>query len=330
MDCSPRRHPVTSVDLARYRIVYAALTLAFLPTFSWVAEYPDSLFAPPAGLLGLFDGFPPREVLVALELLLVLSLAALVIGLWVNVASIVASGTLLIGSGFTFSLGKIDHIILLSLAPIFLAAAGWDGRRRVSEWVLRLFAYVIGLSVLSAGLAKLLGGWLDPTTHATREWAAAYEGWGSAGPLSDSLLSLRSGWLWEPMDVAAVALECGLILLVVNWRAFRAGLALLAIFHVAVWLLFGIIYAFNVLVYAAFVPWGRVRWWSASPPRWLLVPIAAGAWAIAVSLEGLANRALGPLILIAGAAVGAAYVVRGAPPLEQGETQESAPATLDG
>ena len=54
------------------------------------------------------------------------------------------------GQRLVLLLWKIDHDVLLLLTPVFLVAAGWDGRRDVREWPLSLFALTIALAMLTA------------------------------------------------------------------------------------------------------------------------------------------------------------------------------------
>lgn len=264
---------MTSVDLVRFRVIYAAVMLMLLPSFTLVAAYPDSLYRPPPGPFEMLAGFPPLWILASLEVALALALAALLVGYWVGIASVAVTVLMVAGLGFSYSLGKIDHNILPTIAPLFLLAAGWSGRREPREWVMRLLAWTIGLSFLTAGLPKLMNGWLDPATQATRGWfVESYYSQGRTAWLADWLIGIKAGWLWEPMDWAAVLLELSIVVLAVcSWRAWRAGLVALTVFHLGVLLMLNINFADNVLVYAAFAPWGRLPWrsFAASKTTWL-------------------------------------------------------------
>lgn len=300
----------SSAGLVRYRVAYAAVMLMCLPRYGWVNEWPDSLYTPPPGPFALLDGFPAHWFMVGLEVVVALALAALLLGFQVDAASIVASLAMMIGYGFTFSLGMIAHIILLILTPLFMAVAGWGGQRAPRAWAMRLFAWTVGLAMLTAGWSKLSGGWLDPSTHATFGTVFVYHDvYKSSGPLASALLRLDSPFLWEPMDIAAVALECGLVLTVFHWTSFRVAIAGLCIFHLAVMLMLGIVFVFNVLVYAAFVPWGRLEIPALSrhPPVWLVPPVGLATWAL-VSILGDALFIVAPIVVTLGAAVAAWFL----------------------
>lgn len=316
--------PVDAVDLARLRVVYALYGLLTLPSFAWVADYPDAAYRPRLGPMLLFGGFPDAWVLHVLELLVAGCFLALLAGRWVTAASWVATGAMVLGYGFTYSLGKVDHNILYVLAPAVLAVAGWSGDRVVRGWVLRLWAFIIGLGMLAAGLGKVEAGWLDPTTQAVRSSLVVFVKVADrGGPLGDLLLGVTgSPLLWEPMDVSAVVLECALIVAVLSWLWFRRLLALLCVFHLSVWSLFGISFMSNVLAYAAFVRFGRLRWW---PRPSNLQALGVGLVALALSRAGVAG-VLDVLLLVVAAGVAVWFLVstrprvgtqNGAPPSEE-------------
>lgn len=304
----------TSVDLARFRVVFAVVMLLSLPTYSWLDGVPDALHRPPAGVAALFPGFPPLAVLHVLDAALALSLAALAFGVRVTLASWTASLTMLLGSGLAFSLGKIDHNILLVLTPAVLSLAGWAPGARPRPQILRLWAFAVGTAMLTAGLAKLSGGWLDPGTHAVQGYVFqqvyAYDltDW-----LGSSVTALDPSWIWEPMDWAAVVVECGLIVCAVwSLRAFRVGLAALSLFHLGVLLLMNIAFVGNLLAYAAFVQWSAARWptptLSAGRRTAATVAVGLTAWGL-VELAGNAAELVGPVVLFVAAALGAWYLI---------------------
>lgn len=300
--------PVDALDLARLRAVYALYGLVTLPSFAWVADFPSNAFAPPLGVMQLFGGFPPEWVLHVMEAAVAACFLALLAGYRVVWASWVATCIMLVGFGFTYSLGKIDHNILFVLTPAVLAMAGWSGRGEANAVVLRLWAFVIGLGLLGAGLPKVVAGWLDPTTQAVRSSLVVFAKVSDrSGPAGDvALRASSSPLLWEPLDVTAVVLECGLVLAVLSWLWFRRLLAVLCLFHLAVWMLFGISYASNLVAYAAFVRFGRCAWWP-QPTR--ARAIGVGLIAVALAKVGLGS-ALDVGLLVLGATVAIWHLAR--------------------
>ena len=278
--------------LALYRILFACLLLAGTPRYQWIAQFPDSFFAPPPGMTIFFlSGFPPGWFFVLLDLTLVTALMFLLAGRRVTGASIVVTATLLIGNAWAYSFGKIDHDILLVLAPVFLAAAGWHGRSPSRAWPMALYALSIAVTMLTAGLEKATTGWLQPSSHAVLGHA-----------LQNALMMDRLTWVrlatrllpgvaWKALDYATVMLELGFLAALPRRTWFRTVCAIACLFHLGVALMMGIFFLSNLAAYAAFVDWDvlaararvsrqltRTRLWlgERSDPELLA---AAAAWA---------------------------------------------------
>ena len=277
---------MTPTDLARYRVIFGVFALLTMPTFTWIAGYPATLWNPPPGPMALLQGPPPHLLLVALELALAVAAAALLLGRCIVTASISFTVVSIAGFGYVFSIGGVDHSILLVITPLFLAAAGW-GSPRSSPWVMRLFAFTIGLAMSTAALAKLFsGGWTDPSTHATQRFMTTFVSAERTGPLGIWLLDITPGWAWETQDYLTLILEGGLVLTVFSMRLFRTWLAVLCVFHLAIALSLGILFALNVIAYAAFVPWGRLpRFFRPSLPWWGPILVGLAAWALAQATD---------------------------------------------
>jgi hypothetical protein len=326
-------------DLAVYRVFYGTyVLLAVVPVGLWLRDMPAAFFSPPVGLAALAEGFPPAWVMPALNAALVVAAALLTVG-WRTPAASLATGTLLLLlKTWEYAPGKINHDVLIVFAPLLLAYSGWGvawsvdaarrpvpgARRPGPSWPLALMAFAIGVSMFSAGALKLLTGWLDPAVHSTyghlviNHVATGRETW-----LSTAALASDSGWLWEPADWAATLMELGFLAAMLHPRAMRVAMSLACLFHLGVWLLFDIVFAPNVVAYAAFVPWWTlVARFAAprpafAPPRRVL--FAGCAAAIALGMTGLAmgeplearlGLQLQEALILAGAAAGAAYLLR--------------------
>jgi protein-S-isoprenylcysteine O-methyltransferase Ste14 len=319
------RSPFTSLDLGMFRLIFASMMLVLLPNYLWIDQFDPAFYRPAPGPFELLSAFPPTWALATLDVLIAVALALLLVGWRTLPVSIVLSGLLLVGEGFAYSFGKIDHSILLVLTPLFLGVAGWgnslslDARRRVgpplvNHSAMRAFAVAIGVAFVTAGVAKAVGGWLSLSDQATYSFAVQRVERGRVEWLAPFAAEVRLPPAWELLDWTTVALECGLILCALDWRAWRLGLCAATSFHVGVLLVLNIDFWMNMLAYGAFVPWSAaaLRW--ATPrqtqrrtgrpaaPAAFVVPafaLAAGCFVV-VHVHGPLTESLGWVPVMAG------------------------------
>lgn len=327
--------PVSGRDLSLFRIVYAFFVLLTVYRADYAAFLPPAAFDPPVGPFAVLGGAPPAAVIWLVQAALCMSLATLAIG-WRTRFSALAVGVLqIVLYGIGYSFGKIDHTIFLPFVALLLAFSAWgssysvDSRRdgadlSGSSWVPRCLAVALGVGMLTAGLSKVHGGWLDWSSQATYGYAIIREDVLNT-PLDGSAMwwPINHPVLWELMDYATIVMECGVILAALSWRLFYVALAGLSVFHVIARVVLGILFPYNLMVYAAFVPWSR---WSAVPVDRLdrlAARLASSLWLRAavstvIASVGLLLVALRPewfvptvyliAILIAGA-IGLGYLV---------------------
>ena len=318
--------PFTVVDLARFRIIFGVASVLTLFDFTWFSHFPPSMYLPPPGPFQILLGFPSEPASIAMEVIIAIAFMSLAVGYRTVAAGWVATTLMLIGFGFTYSLGKIDHTILFALAPAVLGYTGWggalslDARRGRSgtfrQWPLRILAVMIGVGFFTAGFAKLRAGWLSFETQAARREFLNFFVDGNDGGILPWLAELQPVVLWEVADWATVLLELTLIVWVLWWRAFRIALALTTVFHLSVLVLLTISFGFNVLVYGAFVEWRRVplprlpRAVAVTRSRWfpLIIPaVAIPVWALSHAIPHTAQQS-GPIVVI-GAGIAGGYLI---------------------
>ena len=341
------RGPFTPADLGIYRIVYAVCALFVVPNMLWLSQFPQFMFQPPPGPIQLFPGLPSPTVLVCLEVLRSAALILLGLGLWTRCASIAVAVLLIVTYGLTFSLGKVDHTILLVVAPLVLAFANWGDRfsldalrrpagsvpRRQRQWPLRLLALLIGWGFFTAALTKVLTGWLSFSSQAAR-------GYFVLGYLTENRTFWLADWVathdvraaWEVVDWLTVIFEASILIALPWWRAFRTTLAVAATFHLGVLLIMDIDFSHAVTAYGAFVSWASVgrRMGLATlfrpivqffdTPRttrraqilWLFAAaIGCVAWTLMVHPGGSTPTGLiaSDVVILMGAVIGSAYLV---------------------
>jgi hypothetical protein len=337
--------PFTPVDLGLYRIIYAVATLLMVSDIQWVGDYPDSLIDAPPGPFQLISGFPSPTVLVVLEVLRSLALVLLAVGIWTRWVSIAVAVLLFVTDGLTYSLGKIDHTILVVLAPLLLSFAHWGRRvsvdallsKRAAEpqvqWPLRFLALVVGLSFFAAAWVKLTTGWLSPSTQAAlghllvRFYSYDTTSWSAHWAATTS----QYRFAWEITDWLTVAMEFAILLALPWWRAFRIAIAVAVLFHLGVFLAMDIDFSFNVVVYGAFVSWAalfrpirsapmakqtvaRLKTMPFGPGMAVLfavsvLALSGAAWFV-TSYTPVAGAVAGVLVVLTGAAMGIGYLVR--------------------
>ena len=296
------------VDLAIYRILYASFVLlGEVPVASWLPLAPKAFFYPPLGPAALFTGTPPASVLLALNVLLLIFVAMLIVGWRTTLASVGTGLTLMILKAWAYSLGKIDHDIFIVVVPLLLAFSGWGrahsidarylpppGNDPVAQLPLALLALVVGFAMFTAGWAKITSGWLDPSVHATYgHLVQNYFFTGRETVAGGMALQVDSGWFWKAGDWSAVALETGFLFAAVHRRALCVWMALATLFHLGVLLLFDIPFPTNPLTYAAFVGFTAVPAFRS------------------LQLEGKASTRSWGLVLAAAVALGSVAVLRG-------------------
>lgn len=341
------RGPFSSADLGIYRIIYAVAVLFTVPDITWIAQYPDFMFNAPPGPIMLFSGFPPAAVLIVLEVLRSTCLALLALGIWTRYVSIATWLMLTLTYGLTYTLGKVDHTILMVMVPLVMAFSGWGNRFSIDalrrpvpitqqQWPLRLLALLIAWGFFAAAMTKLLTGWLSLSSQAAR-------GYFVLGYVTEDRTHLLAQWMaahdvaaiWELADWATVIFEFSILFALPWWPAFRIALAVATTFHLGVLLVLNIDFSHAVLAYAAFVSWsaigrrvgdsdvgrairdgiGHRRWIRGSPTLpvvagVMVVATAATAWWLMTAPAGRIDTGpmAGHVIIVAGALVGIGHL----------------------
>lgn len=265
---------VTPQGLGLYRIFTSLFILCFLlPSpgmYELLGSLPDDFYAPPPGPMWLFDGFPSEEFFFISHAILILSLALLLTGYKTFWASISTGLILLVIKGFFYSLGKINHDLLLTIVPLVMAFSGWGAAysvdayrqkekaytKKVESWPLTLLALFIGFMMFTAGFPKLLGGWLDINTQATMgHLFNQYYGKERQDLLATLFINLDSPIFWEMLDYATVIFEIGFLAAIFHPRTTKLFISFAVLFHFSVMLMMNISFLHNFPAYAAFLNW---------------------------------------------------------------------------
>lgn len=268
---------VTAEGLGLFRIFASLLLLFFLMPgqglehFQYLSRLPHDFLSPPPGPMMLLDEFPPFIVFLGIYTILLLSLIAMLIGYKTRWVSVLTGFSILALQGLLFSVGKINHEIILSLVPLLMAFSNWgacfsvdemldrNGKKDVYSWPLTLLALFIAFMMFTAGFPKILGGWLDPATQAVKGHVLnQYFVKDRDALLAPFVLQIDSPITWEILDWVTIIFEIGF--LIALWRAtwFKIFLIVAVFFHFSTQLLMNISFLPNFLAYSAFLNWDRI------------------------------------------------------------------------
>lgn len=268
---------VTPEGLGLFRIFTALFILCFLmpsaEMYGFIGSLPDYFYAPPPGPMWLFDGFPPEWFFIVLHLILIIVLFFLLIGYKSQWTSMLAGLILLTIKGFLYSVGKINHDLLLSVTPMVMAFSGWGAaysvdavrfnslnkKHRVASWPLTLLALFIGFMMFTAGFAKILGGWLLIDTQATVGHVFnQYFGKGRQDLLAAAMLQIDSPFFWEFLDYTTIIFETGFLVAIFHPKSTKLFICFAVLFHFSVMVMMNISFLHNFVAYAAFLNWTRI------------------------------------------------------------------------
>jgi uncharacterized membrane protein YphA (DoxX/SURF4 family) len=324
--------PADPRSLGIYRILVGAYFVLFIAPVVAFPSFPSSFYAPPLGPFRLLGAPPPSWFFLVVSAGMSVSSVALLLGYRTTVASLTTGLLGFLGDGFVYSFGKIDHnFILVFAVPIIMAASGWGreysvdrlrrpSHRAVEAWPTSLLALLLGFMMFTAGLPKLLTGWLNPSTHAAQGHFLLNYLSGRHEFLAPYSLHLQNGAFWELLDDITVVFEVGFLLAILSRTSLRLFCAVAILFHTAILLMMNIDFTPNLVAYAAFVDWSAVfsrlrlesvtsslfgmRTWLARGPWAAVLTAGAGAGLCAATYLGgapllqvcLRSLHLGPLV----------------------------------
>lgn len=253
-----------------FRIIYSLYILLILgiPNWSWLGSLSISLFDPPKySISGMFGGFPDSSFFILLGIILCIFYVFLLFGYKTKFTSILITFVYIVGNSFYFSRGKINHTdLLIVITPLIMAFSNWGdyysidsknlrkSNSKTKYWPISLLVLTIGFAYFTAGLPKLLGGWLSIYTHAVKGILFNYYYTnGYQDYLAPYLVQINNDLFWETFDYIAVIFEITILIAVFLPTIFRFYLILAVIFHLLNYLILNIPFVENLAVYALFI-----------------------------------------------------------------------------
>ncbi len=267
---------ITPEGLGLLRILTALMLLFFLIPgggtvhYHFLATLPADFYAPPPGPMMLFDTFPGLAIFQVLQTVAVLSALMILVGYHTKWVSLITGLSVLILQGFIFSVGKIDHEILVAVVPVILAYSNWGaafsidsfrkGKDQKNErWPLTLLALLIGFMMFTAGFPKILGGWLDISTQAAQSHLLNQF---YVRERQDLLAELAVQWnnpfFWELLDWGTVLFEVGFLISIFRAAWFRFFVGIAVLFHFSTMISMNIAFLPNFIAYAVFLNWDAI------------------------------------------------------------------------
>jgi hypothetical protein len=176
-----------------------------------------------------------------------------------------------------FSVGKINHEILIAVVPIVKAYSNWgmafsvdskqsDKSAIAESWPLTFVAVLIGFMMFTAGFPKILGGWLDLSTQATQgHLFNQFYMRERQDLLAEAAVNFQSPLFWELLDWGTVLFEIAFLFALIKMAWFKWFLCFAVIFHFSTMMFLNIAFLPNFLAYALFLNWDRIfsgwKWW---------------------------------------------------------------------
>lgn len=276
-------YQIDSEKLGLYRIMYSLFILltGAIPNLQLeqLGQYPDSFFTPPIGFAMFFDGFPSEVFCSVLYISTIVLAVMMLFGVYTKWSSLLFCLFVLLGYSLMFSMGKINHNTGFFFLPGFMAFSGWgraysyDSNRTKNAsiqqknaikntfWIF-LYAFTLGWLFWTASLPKIVGGWLNPNTHAVLGWFMnSYYGDNAQQFLAPIFAKTLNKWFtgifWELADWLTIAFEFLFL-----WATFKRSRMILfcafaCVFHWLVLNVLNIPSAGFLLCYVLFIDWKR-------------------------------------------------------------------------
>jgi hypothetical protein len=258
-------------SLGLFRIFWGMyMLLFFTPYCAFVGQVPQAFYNPPVlSLASLFPGFPPYWLMLAGDLVRIWLVVLITIGTKTRFCTIVLCLLTFLSENFLYSLGKINHDILLWAVALCLAFTDWGvpyalvpDRRVNPKTAARALAtagVLIAFGFFTAGFEKALR-WInfDLSTGGFLSWF--YGDWYVLDRrlLLAPLVFRVPPQLFKILDYAAVAFELSpFFCLLAGRTAWRVWLLVATCFHLANDLLLNIPFYTHVPVYLPFVAFAR-------------------------------------------------------------------------
>lgn len=265
-----------SEDLSAYRKIFILVyMIIFLPNALWIADMPNALFYPPKySLAAYFNGFPHYFLFITLHIIVLICLLFVGLDKFKKLAGSIGFFAIIIIANFKYSLGKIDHLLLLPLAWLSFSLSNWKHYASSDKGILpipgeTLLAIFIAFGMFTAGFQKSFN-WIDFDLDYSGFLAWYYPGYLTSGRtyFLASIVPNLPELIIESLDYVAIIFELTpfIILLLGKRGWWKFWILIACFFHMANLLLMNIQFHYHILVYIPFLlPTRVVNYFNSLP-----------------------------------------------------------------
>jgi len=250
------------------------LLFFYSPGYGWIGTSPRVFFKPPFLSVAIFfDKFPGTTFFQSIDILLLLCAVFITLGIKSKLSSIAYCVISMVALSFQYSLGKIDHNILLYVMIFCMAFSGWGSSlalvpdKAVSSAAqnkcLSALAFILCFAFFTAGFNKALN-WinLDFNKSGTALWVYANYYITFRQYLLADFLKGMPFYNLKIMDYLGVAFEVSpLLFLLRSKKAWGTWLLIAALFHLTTLLFLNIAFLTHVIIYATFIDFSKAYNW---------------------------------------------------------------------
>jgi hypothetical protein len=258
----------TFFQLGLARILYClGFFIIGLPEFGVISGREIVFFDPPPGISKVIGPITSEIFWWVFDLLVRISFVSLLFGYRTKFSSLSFGLLMVFGFSYLFSYGKIDHVIYAVIFPLIMAFSNWGGALSVDAanrnkpssqspggWTLAYLSLLLGWGYFTAGLPKLLGGWMDPENSATAGFLIKKYYTGEENLyLVDFFATLDNLFIYKMLDYGTLVFELGFIIAIISPRWCLRAIGIAAGFHLGVLLTLNIPFTLHVLVFLPFI-----------------------------------------------------------------------------
>jgi len=258
----------TSFQLGLFRIAFTFILIFFIgvPQFSIkIINFPDGFFNPPPLFGQFFSDIPPILYFKITDVILYIGFFCTLIGLLTKVCGIISASICIVNFGFIFSTGKIDHSFLVWFTLFMMSFSGWGKNFsidsiifntkniKVQMWPISLLSLSLGFAFFTAGLIKLVSGWLGSSDSMVRAFFLRnYYIQQKQDYMANFFENFNFQLFWEIGDWFTILFEIGFLVVVFQTSIFRFFTLLAIIFHGMIMLMMNISFHAFFSVYLLF------------------------------------------------------------------------------